>query len=137
MFELVASTITCSGAVWPLRSFCAKPASISIPTVLLPRSIRSPNLARVGQLPLHVKVWARSKARDQFAAFLAVIEIEHHRRNVMDFKRGRVTKDQHLNNRRANKDKARPLVAEDLDELLDQHLLQAPQHRFLLYSSLL
>ena len=90
------------------------------------------NLARVGELPLHVEVRARGKARDQFAALLAVIQIEHHCRNMMNFVGGRVAKDQHLNDRRTNEDEARPLVAEDLDELLDQHLLQPPEHFYLL-----
>ncbi len=55
----------------------------------------------------------------------------------MDFKRSGVTKNQHLDNRRANEDKPRPLVAEDLNELLDQHLLQARQHLVSFYSNLL
>ncbi len=46
----------------------------------------------------------------------------------MDFKRSGVTKNQHLDNRWANKDKPRALVAEDLNKLLDQHLLQAAKH---------
>ena len=64
----------------PLRSFCAKPALISRPTVALPLSIRSRICARVRQLALHVEVRAGSKSRNQFAALLAVIQIEHHRR---------------------------------------------------------
>ena len=44
---------------------------------------------------------------------------------------------QHLDDRRANQDEARPLIAEDLDKFLDQHLLQPRKHQFSLYSSLL
>jgi hypothetical protein len=42
----------------------------------------------------------------------------------MNLESGCVSKDQHLNNRRTEQHEARALVAEDLDELLDQHLLQ-------------
>jgi hypothetical protein len=54
-----------------------------------------------------------------------VIEIEHDRGHVMNFESGRISEDQHLNNRRTDENEARALVAEHLDELLDQHLLQA------------
>jgi hypothetical protein len=60
VFELVASTITCTGAVSPLRSFWAKPASISMPTVAFAAVDEIANLARVGELALHVEVGAGS-----------------------------------------------------------------------------
>src|ERR1039458_4218539 len=85
-------------------------------------------LAGVSELALHVEVRAGREERDQLTALLAVIQIEHNCRDVTDFVGGRVSKDQHLNDGRDDQDKARPLVAEDLDEFLDQHLLQASQH---------
>jgi hypothetical protein len=42
----------------------------------------------------------------------------------------RVTKNHHLNDGRTNQNEARPLVAEDLNKLFDQHLLQPPEHCF-------
>ncbi len=93
---------------------------ISRPTVAFPCSIRSPSWRESVSCALHVKVGARCEARNQFAALLAVIEIEHHRGHMMNLKGGRIAEDQHLNQRRTNQNEARPLVAEDLDELLDQ-----------------
>ena len=48
----------------------------------------------------------------------------------MNLERGCVSEDQHLNNRRAKQHGARPLVAEDLDEFFNQHLLESRQHNF-------
>ena len=77
------------------------------------------------------------KREIKFAALLAVVEVDDHGGDIVNLKGGRVAEDQHLENRRPDQDEARALVAHDLDEFLDQHLLQASEHRFSFYSSLL
>ena len=86
-------------------------------------------LACVGQLRLHVEVGAGGETRDEFAALLAVVEIDDYGRNVVNFKGGGVAEDEHLHDRRTDQDEARALVAHHLDEFLDQHLLEPAEHR--------
>ena len=103
-----------------------------------PRSMRSPIWRVVRQLALHVEIGTGRKTGEQFAALLAVVEIEHNGWDVINLEGGCVSKDQHLDNRRAKEQEARALVAEDLNEFLDQHLLKALQHSFsFLYASFL
>ncbi len=85
-------------------------------------------LARIGELPLNLKVRARCKARNKLAALLRVIQIKHDRWYVANLVVRGIAKDHHLNDGRTNEDEPRPLVAKDLDKLLDQHLLQSRQH---------
>jgi hypothetical protein len=77
------------------------------------------DLALLGELSLDVEVRAGRKAGDQVTAFLAVVLIENNRGHVANFEGGRVTEDEHLDDGRTKQYKARPLVAENLDEFLD------------------
>ncbi len=47
---------------------------------------------------------------------------------MTDFIRGGVTEDEHLNQRRDEERDAGAPIAQHLDELLDHHLVDAPEH---------
>jgi hypothetical protein len=54
-----------------------------------------------------------------------MIQVEHNRWNVTNVVGRGVAEDEHLNDWRPKEQEASPLIAEHLDELLDQHLFQA------------
>ena len=57
-----------------------------------------------------------------------VVEIEYHRRDVIDLEGRRIAEQQHLNDRRHDQPEAAPFVAPELDELLDQDTIDACEH---------
>src|SRR5581483_10354772 len=91
-----------------------------------------PNLAIIVGVAAHVEVRTGREPGDEFPAFLATVQIEHCGGDVMNLECGRVTEDEHLRNWRDEEHKARALVAEDLNEFLDEHLLQTREHMWLL-----
>src|SRR5512146_2322501 len=91
---------------------------------------KSANLLAALQTIAEVEVGARGETRDQVPALLAVIEIEHRDRHVAHLEGRRVAEDHHLDDCRSEEHEARLGVAHELDELLDQHLAQPAEHRF-------
>src|SRR5208282_4926735 len=83
------------------------------------------DLTIIRELALHVEIAAGRKPGDEFAALLAMVQIEDHGGDMVDLESGGVAEHQHLDYRRAEEQKTSALVAEDLDELFDQHLFQA------------
>ena len=86
------------------------------------------NLAVIRELMLNVEIRARGESGDEFATFLAVIQVEHGRWHVIDLECRSVTEHQHLDDGRAKQDEPGAFVAKHLDEFLDQHLFEARQH---------
>ena len=64
---------------------------------------------------------------DELATLLRVVQVEHRQFHVLHFQRGRVAKNKHLDDGRANQQEAGVRVAQRLDELLPQHVPDARQ----------
>ena len=123
VLEFVPSTMTCTGAVSPLRSCSAKPGWIC------DRDGRVAAIDEIGELglrrarlPITSKRPLAVKRDDQLAALLAVVTVEHRGRDAVDLERRRVAEHQHLDERRHHEADARVPVAAELEELLDQHV---------------
>ena len=73
--------------------------------------------------------------RDELAALLTVIEVEHRRRHVVDLEGRRVAEDEQLDERRNDQAEARIAVAPELLELLDDEIENALPHLLIPVSS--
>ena len=76
----------------------------------------------------HLEAAAGAEALKKFAAFLAMIVIEHRGRNAIHFVARGVAEYQHLQQRRHDQREARMRVAKQVDEFLDQNLAQPLYH---------
>ncbi len=77
----------------------------------------------------HIKSAGRHEMRNERAAGLALIEIEHHRGDVVHGECCGVAEHQHLNDHGHDQAKHGPPVPPDLQELFHQHGAQAFEHR--------
>jgi hypothetical protein len=86
--------------------------------------------ARIGVAfgPLHdVEVPAADQRRDELAAVVALVAVEHDRRRVPHVGRDRVAEDQELDDRRDEHEPGHARIAEDLAQLLAHHPADASE----------
>ena len=77
-----------------------------------------------------VEVARPGEARRQLPARDAVVEVVDRRAHVPHVGGDRVAEDQRLDDRHQEDDAAHPGIAEDLDELLDEHVADALEHGY-------
>ena len=128
VFESVPSTMICSRAVRPACRSSAKPWLNRSTAVTSLRSSTSRAPVVVSTRADHVEIARADEPRRQVAAGLAVVQVVDGRAHVLHVGRDGVADHQHLDAGDHEDHDPHPRVAEDLDELLDQHVLDAFEH---------
>ena len=126
MLEFVPSTMTCAGAEAPLRNCSVKPAWMMIATAASDRSIALRMSAGVLAVSTDLEPAARGEMRDELPTFLAVIEIEHGRRHVVNLEGRRIAEENHLHQHWGREAKARPGVAPQSEKFFVTRLRMRP-----------
>src|SRR5208337_4951032 len=87
------------------------------------------DLVAADQRVMQVEVRSGREMGEELAALVAVIQIERRDPHVMQLEGRRVAEDQYRHERRSVQHEARLGIAQHLDELLDQHVADAVEHR--------